>query len=273
VSLTTGRDLLQTHFAPTSSGARRHRSEWAHVVASQPVSRALLAEIGSLARQVACQGADLALSPTPGEPEDAEDRRRLNAACQWLWVADASVRAAHRREPLSARDHELLQAIPVNALPPRRVPGGREPVTALCEGVITSAERVRHLAWAPAEQAHSSRDVTVTSLRHIAETSTVPATTAKSCSGPWPPARRTPSSVRSARNCPLRLELPGVPGTRGCAPRTRPARSPPEREATYHQRPSRPVTWRSGRAGWHTPTRNGCLQADPPARPACRKTW
>ena len=35
----------------------------------------------------------------------------------------------------------------------------------------------------------------------------------------------------------------------------------------------RPVTWRCGRAGWHTPIRNGCLQADLPTRPACRKTW
>jgi hypothetical protein len=43
----------------------------------------------------------------------------------------------------------------------------------LCDGAIASAERVRHLAWVSAEQAPWSPHMTVTSLRQVAEASTV----------------------------------------------------------------------------------------------------
>jgi hypothetical protein len=50
-SLRTGRDLLHTHFRTGPDGARRDHSEWAPVIASVPVTRALLLEIGSWARR------------------------------------------------------------------------------------------------------------------------------------------------------------------------------------------------------------------------------
>ena len=172
-SLATGRDLLQTHFAPGTGSTRQHRSEWALVITSPAVTRALLSEIASLSRRIARQGADLALSPWAGTPADAEARRKLNAACQWLWALNTSVQTAHQRDPATMADRELLAAIPVNSLPPRRVPGAGEPVSALCQAAITSAERIRHLAWASARQAPWSPGMTATSLRQVAMTSTV----------------------------------------------------------------------------------------------------
>ena len=172
-SLTTGRDLLQTHFAPGTGSTRQHRSEWAYAITSPPVTRALLTEIASLSRRIARQGTDLALSPSVGAPADAQGRRRLNAACQWLWALNTSVQTAHQREPVTMADRELLAAIPMNDLPARRVPGASEPVSALCQAAITSAERIRHLAWASAQQAPWSPGMTATSLRQVALTSTV----------------------------------------------------------------------------------------------------
>jgi hypothetical protein len=100
-SLATGRDLLHTHFAPGPHGWA-YRSLWAPAVASERVKRALLAELGSLAAPIAYHSANVALAPIPAAPESVDRRRRLNAACQWLWVLTASVEAAaapHRYRP------------------------------------------------------------------------------------------------------------------------------------------------------------------------------
>lgn len=172
-SLSTGRDLLQTHFTLATDGTRQPRSEWALAVASPQVARALLLEIAPMARRIAPTGAELALSPNAREPSTTEVRRRLNAACQWLWVLNASVKAAQDREPVTATGTMLLHAIPVNVLPRRRILGTGDPVMALCEGVIGSAERVRHLAWRSAEQATWSPGMSATSLHQVAAVSTV----------------------------------------------------------------------------------------------------
>jgi hypothetical protein len=173
VSLTAGRDLLHTHFAPIPGGAREPRSEWAAVVSSATVRRTLLAELGPLARQIAGQCADVALAPSPGTPPNADARRRLNAACQWLWVFDASVRQAQHREPVTTEERDLLAAIPANALSPRRVPAGEETVSELIEGTLACAERIRRLAWRSAQEPPWSLSMTVTSMRTAAEASTV----------------------------------------------------------------------------------------------------
>ena len=170
--LTAGRDLLQTHHGPAFSRARHH-SEWGPVITSPPVTRALLTEIASLARRIAQQGAERAMAPSPGRREPADRQRRLLTACQWLWMLDSSVRAARHREPVPEHDLDLLRAIPSNTLPPRQLPGPDDSVGALCEGAIASAERVRHLDWVSAEQAFWSPNMTVTSLRRVAEASTV----------------------------------------------------------------------------------------------------
>ncbi len=170
-SLTTGRDLLQTHVARATSGVRELRSEWGTVITSPPVARALLTELALIAHQVAPLGVSLDLSThTRGSPEA---RRRLNAACEWLHIMETSVRTAHQREPVSVSDRELLHAIPVNAVPPRRLPDGSEPVTSLCEGVIDAADRTRHAAWASGAVPPRSPAITISSLRQVAAASTL----------------------------------------------------------------------------------------------------
>lgn len=100
-SLTAGRDLLHTHFAIGRDGARAARSGWAPVITSAPITRALLLELGQWARTAARHGAGLASSGPPILRGTEEQRRMLNAACQWLWILDATVAEAHRHDPVS----------------------------------------------------------------------------------------------------------------------------------------------------------------------------
>ena len=84
VWLTAGPDLLQTHLAVGPDGIRQQRSEWAAVITSPAATRALLVEIAVLARAIAPQVADLALSAPASGPGTGQARRRLTAACQSL---------------------------------------------------------------------------------------------------------------------------------------------------------------------------------------------
>jgi hypothetical protein len=173
VSLTIGRDLLQTHFAPGARGARRPRSDWALAVTSQPVTRALLAELALLAQQIAPQCTGPALPPSPAGDGTRGARLTLDAACQWLSVFGAAIGAAQLQEPVPDCGRELLRAIPLNALPPRRLPDGTEPVADLCDAVTGSAHRARHAAWEAAAQAAWSPGMTHRSLRGVAEASMI----------------------------------------------------------------------------------------------------
>ena len=114
-----------------------------------------------------------------GRSRTATARRRLTAACQSLWALNSAVQTAHRQTPVSPAGRELLCAIPVNSLPPRRLPDGTESVAALCDGAITTAERVRQLAWGLAARAAWSPEVSVASLHQVAAASTV---TSHNCS-------------------------------------------------------------------------------------------
>jgi hypothetical protein len=130
--------------ANDARGARQFRSEWGLVVCSPPAERALLAELAWLAHQVTAPCTDVALADR--SPDTADARRGLRAACGWLRAFSGSVQAANRIAPVSATDRDLLLAIPLNAPLPRPVLDGSEPVTALYDAVITSAERARHAA-------------------------------------------------------------------------------------------------------------------------------
>jgi hypothetical protein len=63
-SLTAARDLLHTHLTTRSGGTWLDQSEWAPVITSVPVTRALLGELASWARQIAPAGARLAVART-----------------------------------------------------------------------------------------------------------------------------------------------------------------------------------------------------------------
>jgi hypothetical protein len=172
-ALATGRDLLHTHFTPGPQGGRAHRSPWALAITSEPVNRALLAEIAALARPIARYSANVALATVPGAPSRSEHRRALGAACDWLLVLAESIDEASRRQPVPAADRELLAAIPVYAMPARPSLATAETVSGLYDGVTATAERLRHLAWQTAGQPPWSPKLTATSLRQAAEAGTV----------------------------------------------------------------------------------------------------
>jgi hypothetical protein len=172
-ALAAGRDLLHTHVCARPDGSRIDRSEWGPVVTSEPVARALMLELGLWARRTAGLGARIALPGPAARGGTGEERYRLNAACQWLWVLDSAVRAAQHRQPVSAADVRLLHAIPVNALEPRRIPGSTETITSLCHGATSTAERIRHAATVNPVDATWSPALTADSLRHAATCSTV----------------------------------------------------------------------------------------------------
>jgi len=81
-SLITGHDLLQTHFGMDRRGGRRHRFEWALIITSPTVMRALLAEFATLARTIARHGAYIAPTGLPSRQGSAAVWRALNGACQ-----------------------------------------------------------------------------------------------------------------------------------------------------------------------------------------------
>jgi len=161
-SLTAARDLLQTHFAPD----RTYASEWAPVISSPQVTRALAAETSWWARQMAPLAMSLAQTAVPRSARSEDVRYRLQVAGRSLWDAAGIIDTALLRDPATAADLAVLRAIPVNSMPARVVPQGTEPVTLLCEGTISTAERVRQVtrkpdpAWSP--------DISETSLRHTA---------------------------------------------------------------------------------------------------------
>ena len=64
-------------------------------------------------------------------------------------------------------------AIPANIAPPRHLPDRGESITALCEGTIATAQRLRHLAWNTAKQVRWAPGMNVTSMYQVAAANTV----------------------------------------------------------------------------------------------------
>lgn len=161
-SLMAARDLLQTHFAPD----RTYASEWAPVISSPQVTRALAAETSWWARQMAPLAMSLAQAALPRSARSEDVSYRLQVAGRSLWDAAGIIDTALLRDPATAADLAVLRSIPVNSMPARVVPQGTEPVALLCEGTISTAERIRQVtrkpdpAWSP--------DISETSLRHTA---------------------------------------------------------------------------------------------------------
>ena len=117
-SLTAARDLLHTHFGPSPAGADYAaapvpRSDWAEVITSGPVTRALLAAVAAQARDAAEQALTLTLPPQAGKRVTAR-WRRIPHACTWLQALDAAVQAAQLQDSVTDSDLRLLYAIPVH---------------------------------------------------------------------------------------------------------------------------------------------------------------
>lgn len=169
-ALAAGRDLLHSHSTTDAGGVWHPRSPWAAPLVTPQVTHAILADVGSLARQAGALGAYSRASSRPGVP--AEHDARLRAGCYWLTQAHARIDAAVRREPVLREHRELLGQIPVNVMPGRPGTEDRADVASLCAAVVASSERVRVAAWHAARFDAQSPAICVTSWRRIATAST-----------------------------------------------------------------------------------------------------
>jgi hypothetical protein len=181
--LTAGRDLLNTHFGAGPAGSRVPVSEWAPVITSPQVTKAVAAEVAACARQmtpIVTRLAQVQLTRSrhggrPARParhgESARLRERLREACEELWKVSRAFEHAQGRDRVEAADRELLYAIPLNSLPARERPGVTETIETLCAGVTKTAERVRQATWA-GEPAWAP-GISSTSLRHTAASGVV----------------------------------------------------------------------------------------------------
>jgi hypothetical protein len=163
--LMAGRDLLHTHIALGPDRLVQDRSEWAPVVTSLPVTRAISNEIAAWSARLAPFTAWLAGLATPHISRRSADqlfvlspREELASASQWLRAAGAALRPALDTDPMTAVDLQLLRAIPA-ATPPQRQPLGpaAESIAELCRGIAISASRLRtavhrgqdRVSWSP----------------------------------------------------------------------------------------------------------------------------
>jgi hypothetical protein len=170
--LAIGRDLLHTHFADNPDGPQSPTSYWAPVITSAPVTDALLSELAGQMQNLAAWIAKIPATRrvSPGVPTSA--LLALRQAEPWLQLATASIQAAHRdRYPSAGRG--LLDAIPVNAPPPRPLLSADESVAQLCERIPVTAERLRHAAMAFATSARWSPSATSLSWRRDALASAI----------------------------------------------------------------------------------------------------
>jgi hypothetical protein len=171
-SLAAGRDLMQGHFTMTQSGARLHQSSWAVAITSPAVQQALLTEITSLGAQAA-DAAEATADPVTAGGRTTLAQRRIGTACEWLRLAQDRVSAVGRRDAAAVAGREVLNAIPANVMPSRRVPEDAELVTELCEAVSAAAQRARHAAWSATQADPFSPAISATSWHRIAEAGTV----------------------------------------------------------------------------------------------------
>jgi hypothetical protein len=178
--LMAGRDLLETHRATDSAGLWGDRSEWASVVTSLPITRALGNEIARWSRQLAPFTAQLAGSVSyarprvPGQEFVTTLGAELSNAGQWLQAAGAVVRPALEIDPVRAADTELLYAIPAAMVPQRQRPGtAAEPVAELCRGITISAFRLRSALQGSKERARWSPDATSGGWQWMAQAAAV----------------------------------------------------------------------------------------------------
>src|SRR5262249_48926405 len=121
-SLAAGRDLLRTHIAARPDGTQMDRSEWAQVVTSAPVARALLLELGLWARRAAAHAAPARRAPQrPGARPPALHRPLpVPLALPPPGPAPPAPQAGLRRpDPAAARDPRQHPGATPHPRPPR----------------------------------------------------------------------------------------------------------------------------------------------------------
>jgi hypothetical protein len=145
-ALTAGRELMLSHYEPASWGGLAARSRWAPPLASEPVILAISGEMGQWS-QVAASWIRWVAAHSPWH--NAAAREALDHAATMLQAAAVVPERAGRPAGAAFRE-ELLRAIPHHAPPQRLPPNDSEGHAELCAGIISSAERLRAAAFAPA---------------------------------------------------------------------------------------------------------------------------
>jgi hypothetical protein len=170
--LAAGRDLLHTHFITDPAGTTTACSYLAPLITSGPVTAALLASLAddlhTRAPWIATQARTRRANP--GALTGAH--LALRGALPWLEAAATAIQATQRAHyPLPAG--RLLDAISVNAPPPRQPPSPGEPVRELCQRIPMTAERLRYAAFTFAPHARWSPAATSAAWRRDALASAI----------------------------------------------------------------------------------------------------
>jgi hypothetical protein len=165
-ALTYGRDLLHTHVATTAYGGRRALSDWAPVISSAALNRALLAGLADHARAIAGQLTGLQLAEA--DPDTVAAWRRLQGTAGWLRELDAAVQAAQWEAPVPSEHRRLLEAIPVNVTPVVQAPPPEASISDLCAGIIGTAQRANQAHRELAARAAWSPELTADTMRRTA---------------------------------------------------------------------------------------------------------
>jgi hypothetical protein len=181
LELAASRDLLHTHLATDLNGQVRDRSDWAPVVTSVPVTRALVNEITRwslllvpFTAQLAHAAARPAPSHEPGQALLGRAHAELASASQWLQAASAAARPAFDADPVRAADAELLSSIPPATAPPRQRPSlAGESVAELCHGIAISAPRLRWAIRDSEDRARWSPSVTSGAWQWMAQAAAI----------------------------------------------------------------------------------------------------
>jgi len=163
-TLAAARDLLSTHLDAGPAGSVSGRTEWAAVITSAPVIRAVTDLVASWCQQLAPLADDLA-GQVAGAPGAA---RELAAAGQWLRQAAAFARPAQAADPVTAADRTLLFAIPLAGASRRDRPRPGESTAALCQGITASAGRLQAVTRGAAQRAAWSPEATAGAWRWTA---------------------------------------------------------------------------------------------------------
>jgi hypothetical protein len=143
-ALTAARDLLRSHTTVGYDGTLAERSEWALVVMSQPVARAMISET---ARWASMAGALVQWLSSVSGLVHGPAQSAIAQAGEWLWTARETIGPALAACPMTAADEHLLAGIPLVSPPERRVPGEAEPPAELHAGIAETAGRLRSAAF------------------------------------------------------------------------------------------------------------------------------
>jgi hypothetical protein len=166
-ALNAGCDLIGTHYGTRLGNADETPSNWARVIASEPVTAALRAEMAR--RAAGCRAwVDWLASQAPDYA-----RTELHAAQRWLTAADTLMSPGGEALPEVTIGEQLLRDVPLAAATDRRIPTGSESPAELCTGITISADRLRVITSTVSGQDCSVTSATGPSWFHAARAAAI----------------------------------------------------------------------------------------------------